>query len=75
MKIKPNRRAGLLRKPYHIALGCLPGPCGGEESDEGPEGTEDPDGDAHGQGILESGGSGAPTGPTAATLVRGIRKY
>ena len=23
MKIKPNRRAGLLRKPYHIALGCL----------------------------------------------------
>ena len=23
MKIKPNKRAGLLRKPYHIALGCL----------------------------------------------------
>ena len=23
MKIKPNRKAGLLRKPYHIALGCL----------------------------------------------------
>ena len=23
MKIKHNKRAGLLRKPYHIALGCL----------------------------------------------------
>ena len=44
MKLKSNRRAGLLRKPYHIALGCLPDLVAGKKVTKGRRGPKIPTG-------------------------------